>query len=72
MGCLGHILAEKPRELAGRLDVSNETERGSRMIPSLGGRATGSMDESGSELGRNEAGNRTRGEIKGSLWMCEV
>lgn len=52
MGCLGHILAEKPREFAGGLDVSNERERGSGMIPSLGGWATGSMDESASELGR--------------------
>lgn len=45
-------MAEEPREFAGGLDVSNERERRSGMIPSLGGRATGSMDESASELGR--------------------
>lgn len=52
VGCLGHVWVENPREFAGGLDVSNERDRGSGMIPSLGGgQATGSMDESAGELG---------------------
>ena len=39
VGCLGHVWVENPREFAGGLDVSNERDRGSGMIPSLAGGA---------------------------------
>lgn len=73
VGCLGHAWAENPREFAGGLDVSDERDRGSGMIPSFGGgvATTGSMDESASELGgtgRQQDSRRNRG----SLWMFEV
>lgn len=49
----GTRLGRKSQGICWRLDVSDERDRGSGMIPSFGrgGQTTGSMDESASELG---------------------
>lgn len=67
VGCLGHVWAENPREFAGGLDVSNERDRGSGMIPSFGGgvarqqEAWMSQQVSWAERGRQQDSRRNRG-----------